>query len=126
MPSVPAALDALLDHLRRERVRLGASNVFLFGPAGDPFWAAWMPISRREVAILSDAIDALEAANAHRTKPYIGHDDERRYSFGALDTHELYFVLVMDVPAPDEAEARVADFRQRLREVALPLPVRAD
>ena len=57
-----------------------------------------MPLTQRDLGILSTAIDSIEMANQHLPKPFIGHDPERRFSFGALDGQELYFVLVMDEP----------------------------
>jgi hypothetical protein len=107
-------------HLRRERVRLGATNVFLFGPKGVPFWAARLPVSPAELEILKRSLDAIEAQLGLQARPFFGHVPERQFSYGALVEDELSFVLVLTDPDRTRAEARVARVGEDLRRLLAP------
>ncbi len=92
------------------------SQVYLFGPAGEPFWAARMPLDELELPLLSEALDLIEAAESAHPKPFIAHDKHGRFVVGAIDASEdLYVVLV--TPDREAAAAHAWVSVARLNEV---------
>jgi hypothetical protein len=109
--------ELLVGFLHRMMARHAASQLFLFGPAGEPFWAARTPIHPWELTILSEAIDLLQALEADRARPFAAVDPRRRFHVAALDFREdLYVVVFDDGLEPKAAEARVACLAPRLRD----------
>ena len=85
------------------------AQVYLFGPAGEPFWAVRMPLDESEIPLLSEALDLIEAAEAAHPKPFIAHDRHGRFVVGAIDASEdLYVVLVTPDREGTAAHARVS------------------
>jgi hypothetical protein len=108
-----AIVDTLL---RRLLARTGSRQVFLFGPEGEPFMAARLPIERAELAQLNHALDLLERMEeAHRPKPFLASDAEHGLLVAALDEQEdLYVVMLETDPEPEPVEARAAILRQEV------------
>lgn len=95
--------------------RHGALQVFLFGPAGEPFWCARKPLSREDMNILQHALDLIGRLEAEKPKPFICHDAGGRFSVAALGRDsDLFVVCVNFTPDRAAAEARVALVRDDL------------
>jgi hypothetical protein len=111
-----AALDALL---RRLLSRHGGRQMFVFGHAGEPFWAAHVPLSPSDLAKLDHALALIESTERTRPKPFFVAEDH--LVVAALDeAADLYFVVLYE-PGPVAAEARVAAMRAELRPHAVAL-----
>lgn len=92
------------------------TQIYLFGPAGEPFWAAQMPLDEAELPLLSEALDLIESAEAAHEKPFIAHDRQGRFVVAAIDGNEdLYVVLVTPDREADVKHAWVS--RERIEDV---------
>ena len=108
--------------LKRVVARHGATQAFLFGPSGQPFWAANTPVANGELPVLSAALDLLESLEAAHSRPFMAHDPAGRFIVAALDSQEEFFLVVISVdPDRHAAEARVAAMRRDLQPVIAPL-----
>jgi hypothetical protein len=105
-----SVVDALL---RRLLARHGGRQIFLFGPAGEPFWAARLPVAEHDLDLLDRALALLAQLEASRPKPFFAHDRERRLVVAALDgSEDLYVVVLQDALDPQPAELRAALIRR--------------
>ncbi len=110
----PLTDEFLVSLLHRIQQRLGG-QVFLFGPDGDPFWAARTPLDRGELGALREALELLEATESRVPRPFVARDERGRFVVAALEkATSLYVVLFAEGPAPLAAEARVAAAREEL------------
>ncbi|MGC4116891.1 MAG: hypothetical protein QM765_20480 [Myxococcales bacterium] len=95
--------------------RHGAEQIFLFGPAGEPFWCARPPLTSDDLRTLQQALGLIERLEAERPKPFIGHDPGGRFSVAALGRDsDLHVVCVHDGVDAAVAEARVVQVRDAL------------
>jgi hypothetical protein len=110
------AIDAFVTRiLNTILARHGGQQVFLFGPAGEPFWCARHPFPHSDLGILSEAVDLIERKAANSPKPFLGHDSAGRFTVAALGgDSDLYLVAVNEGPDRIAAEARVAKIRSDL------------
>lgn len=88
-------------------------QVFLFGPSGEPFWAARTPIAPEELALLERGVALLAEEEARRSRPFSSYDLERELFVTALDAREDLYVVVLcgawhGPPAEVVARARAA------------------
>lgn len=116
--SQQAAVDALLQRLL---VRHGGRQLFLFGPSGDPFWAARTPVSARELEVLDAALLLLERLELSRPKPFFSYDPNAGFLVAALDAAEDLYFVVLDDAGPEAAEARAGILRGELAPFAIVL-----
>jgi hypothetical protein len=116
-------VDAFLTGLcHRILGRHGGTQIFLFGAKGEPFWAARVPVKQEELFLLSDALDLLEATEAHRPKPFLARDSLKGFTVAALDEQQdLYIVLFDEGPSRPAAEARVTAVLKELAPYVEPL-----
>jgi hypothetical protein len=110
-----AAVDALLQRLL---ARHGGRQLFLFGAAGDPFWAARNPVESHELEALDAALHLLERLERSRPKPFFSYDGGAGFLVAALDAAEDLYFVVLDDAGPEVAEARVAIIRSELAPIA--------
>jgi hypothetical protein len=106
-----AAVHALLQRLL---ARHGGRQLFLFGPDGDPFWAARSPVEARELDVLDAALSLLERLERSRPKPFFSYDPDAGFLVAALDAVEDLYFVVLDDAGPEVAEARVGILRGEL------------
>lgn len=116
-------LDAFVTGLcHRILARHGGTQIFLFGPQGEPFWAARVPVQQEELLRLSEALDLIEATEALRPKPFLARDSLKGFTIAALDDrHDLYIVLFDEGPSRPAAEARIAAVLQEMAPHAEPI-----
>ncbi len=112
----PNAIDAFVSRVLHHLLsRHTAEQVYLFGPAGEPFWCARTPLTPADLRLLEDALGLIGSLENARPKPFIGHDAAGRFSVAALATDsDLYVVCVNHGPDRLAAEARVALMRDEL------------
>jgi hypothetical protein len=114
-----SVVDALLSRLL---TRHGGRQIFLFGPAGEPFWAAHLPVAERDLDLLDRGLALLAQLEASRPKPFFAHDRERRLVVAALDgAEDLYVVVLQEALDPEPAELRAALIRRDAAPDLLPL-----
>lgn len=104
-------MDALLQRLL---ARHGGRQLFLFGSAGQPFWAAREPVEAHELQVLDAALFLLERLERSRPKPFFSYDPRARFLVAALDAEEDLYFVVLDDTGPEVAEARVGILRGEL------------
>ena len=116
-------IDSLVPALlKRALARHGGTQAFLFGPSGDPFWAARAPVAQAELGLLAEALDLLESLEEDHQRPFIGHDEGGRFVVAALDAAEDAYVVVLSTELDRlAAEARVVLMREELQTVTEPL-----
>lgn len=104
-------VDAFLAGLaHRVLSRYGGTQIFIFGPRGEPFWAARVPVRQEELLLLSNALDLIEATESLRPKPFLARDSLKGFTVAALDErHDLYIVLFDEGRTGPVVEARVAE-----------------
>jgi len=112
-PDPRAVVDAIL---QRVLSRFAYRQVFLFGPSGDPFWAARLPVTEKELALLGAGTKLLERTEAERQRPFVALDVRRSLLVAALDEREdLYVVVLQDLSRGAPAETRVANLRSEMQ-----------
>ena len=104
--------------LRRLLAKYGGRQLFLFGPQGEPFWAARVPIEPDEFTLFKGALRVIEQLEATRPRPFFAVDPRNRFIVAALDeAHDLYFIVLLAEHEPEpEPEAAV---------LSQPVPTRA-
>ncbi|MBK8212273.1 MAG: hypothetical protein IPK71_00870 [Myxococcales bacterium] len=108
-----AIVDAIL---QRVLSRFAYRQMFLFGPTGDPFWAARLPITEKELALLDAGTKLLASAEPERARPFVAHDMRRALLVAALDADEdLYAVVLQDLSRGSPVETRVANLRSEMQ-----------
>ncbi|MHB1847146.1 MAG: hypothetical protein ACYCWW_20165 [Deltaproteobacteria bacterium] len=113
MTSTDAFISAVLT---RVLSHVGVEQLFLFGPEGDPFWAARIPLQHADLRLLLAALDLLESTEAEHEKPFVASDPNGRFTVAAFDANEdIYVVLVNDQATGLPAEARVSLAREAIR-----------
>ena len=106
---VGLALRAVLSAYRAEQL-------FLFGPDGNPFWAARTPVQPQELTILERALDLIAAVEGKRAKPFVARSSDAAFSIAALgEDSNLYLVVLASDSHGAPAEGRVALMRDKLR-----------
>ena len=134
-PKPDPILDALL---RRLLAKYGGRQLFLFGPEGEPFRAARVPIEPDDFELFKGALCVIEELEATRPRPFFSVDARNRFIVAALDErHDLYFVVLLGdgEPEPHAAvlrpplptrtvEERVALLREELIPHLAPLRAR--
>ena len=112
----PVDAAVLVDRvLGRALAQRGGRQIFLFGAAGDPFWAACNPVEPEELEQLDDALGLIERLEQTRPKPFFAYTPRRDLLVAALDAQEDLYIVVLDAgPDTEAAEARVAVIRQEL------------
>jgi hypothetical protein len=110
-------IDALAERVLRDVLkRHAATQLFLFGPSGEPFWCARKPVKNDDLFLLEKALGLIEAVEATKPKPFIDHDSAGRFSVAALgDDSDLYVVCINPMPDRQVAETRVVELRDDLR-----------
>jgi hypothetical protein len=116
MTGIPVDAAALVDGvLGRALAQGGGRQIFLFGGAGDPFWAARNPVEPDELERLSEALGLIERLEQTRAKPFFAYTPRRDLLVAALDAREDLYIVVLDAgPDTEAAEARVALIREEL------------
>lgn len=131
-PEPDTVLTALLQRLLS---RYGGRQLFLFGPEGEPFMAARLPMEPEEFNLLNSALAMIERLESQRPRPFFALDNEHQLIVAALDEkQDLYFVVLlgheentsaMALSVPQlprlSAEARVASLRHELLPYVQPL-----
>ena len=114
-----AIVDALL---RRLLARHGARQAFLFGPNGEPFRPARVPVEREELVLLERALNLIERMECSRPKPFFARDCANDLLVAALEEKEdLYFVVLGASGDPEPVESSVAILRSELLPYIEPL-----
>lgn len=107
-----AIVDAIL---QRVLSRFAYRQMFLFGPKGDPFWAARLPITEKELALLDAGTKLLASSEVDHARPFVAHDMRRALLVAALDDAEdLYAVVLQDLSRGSPVETRVAHLRAEM------------
>lgn len=102
--------------LASARIRFGGSQAFFFNGDGEPFWAARIPVTEAEVALFAEAIDLIQALEARTPKPFIGHDQDGRFSvLGFSEQSNLYLACLNSGPDRVAAEQRLLALRDEHR-----------
>ncbi len=98
------------------------TQVYLFGPSGEPFWAARLPLESDEIPILADVMSLVASAHGGHGAPLVAPDEHGRFVVGALDASgELYVALLgaqLSGAELDEARRSIAPHAESLRVVA--------
>jgi len=121
-------LDALVTRvLNTMLARHRCQQLFLFGPAGDPFWCARTPLTNQDVNLLTAGLNLIEKTEDSRPKPFVGHDPLGRFAVAAIGgDSDLYFIVVNHVPDRAAAEATVPLIRGELAPELRPVRNRAE
>lgn len=108
-----AIVDAIL---QRVLSRFAYRQMFLFGPKADPFWAARLPITEKELALLDAGTKLLASSELDHARPFVAHDMRRALLVAALDDAEdLYAVVLQDLSRGSPVETHVANLRAEMR-----------
>jgi hypothetical protein len=99
--------------LTKMLARHRGSQIFVFGSTGKPYWAARSPVEPGELELLDTALDRIEEVEAHRPKPYLSHDAERRLLVAALDGKEDLYVAVLQSGRDPQASAARANLLRK-------------
>lgn len=112
--------------LHRLMSRYGGTQIFLFGPEGEPFWPARVPITQDELHLFAKALDFIERVEAELPKPFVAVDPEGRYTIALVGADfDLYVVVFVDEPDRLAAEARVYRIRDEMAPELSRLPPEA-
>jgi hypothetical protein len=104
-----AALDVAVDRLLAE---FPASQFFVFGQAGEPFWVHFAP-THEELGLLTRALSVLEQVE-HQPAPLSVRGASGQFSAMVLDAERSLFAVVLSAPMKKgSGEARVGPARQK-------------
>jgi hypothetical protein len=100
-----AIVDAILQRVLSVH---GHRQIFLFGPTGEPFWAARLPVSAKELVLLDIGMRLLQEVERTRERPFVAYEPRHDLFTTALDAREdLYVVVLQDSRSGAPAEAVV-------------------